>query len=647
MRLRFLMGAAGLCLAAAHVCMADELENPPDMQMNGQGQYVLTARTAEYRLPPYGDHILTRSFVSEGRKKGGKDRARLVGPTLRAHPGEVVKLHFANEMKQMAQAGDDFPVSPAINGHSALDTTYVDTLPHGFDILNLHTHGLHVSPQGNSDNVLLNILPADAKTQDILDCQHSTDRDVDYRHVCVQGAFDYEYKIPEKHPAGTYWYHPHKHGSVAIQLGSGMAGALIIEDDKTGIDSLPAVKQAKSLNGERILVVQEILYTRTNAADEMQAQYAVNCQAVYGSSICSTLGNKSTTTSAVNQKFSVNGQMDPTITMAPGEAMLWRVINTTVGNVLPFCLVPMAGTKAPAPALYALAADGIPIQRPLPPGAADQPFPLGAPVYDLTTKTAGTDVITNELVLMAPGQRLDLMVKAPDGEGRYALIQAPAPSQSATTSGLCQGPLTVDAEGRIPASQLVMFVEVKKHGRKVNSAVPTQSELNRLYTPIDLTKAKDVPPGPTQGVVFGFTNVEYAPSAIGGASVVNGRPFNLERVQRRLKLGQMDRWGVQSASDTHMFHIHINSFQVVKRGSVDYDFPIWRDTALINCAPGPGGCTFPNGNTLQPGSNPPGGNGEILQFLSRALDFTGGMVMHCHNVNHEDNGMMELVELAK
>jgi len=32
---------------------------------------------------------------------------------------------------------------------------------------------------------------------------------------------------PTTHPAGTFWYHPHNHGSSAIQVGSGMAGVLL------------------------------------------------------------------------------------------------------------------------------------------------------------------------------------------------------------------------------------------------------------------------------------------------------------------------------------------------------------------------------------------------------------------------------------
>ncbi|WP_420360335.1 multicopper oxidase domain-containing protein, partial [Agrobacterium vitis] len=48
--------------------------------------------------------------------------------------------------------------------------------------------------------------------------------------------FEYEYNIPVDHPAGTFWYHPHRHGSTALQVGSGMAGALIIPGDRPPAD---------------------------------------------------------------------------------------------------------------------------------------------------------------------------------------------------------------------------------------------------------------------------------------------------------------------------------------------------------------------------------------------------------------------------
>ncbi len=91
-------------------------------------------------------------------------------PTLRVHPGDVVRLRLVN----------------------GLD-----------DETNLHTHGLSVSPLGNSDNVFL--------------------------HVAPGGARDYEIRIPSTHAPGLYWYHPHPHGHSDDQVRNGMSGALIVE----------------------------------------------------------------------------------------------------------------------------------------------------------------------------------------------------------------------------------------------------------------------------------------------------------------------------------------------------------------------------------------------------------------------------------
>ena len=76
------------------------------------------------------------------------------GPTLRARPGDVINVTLRNEL--------DEPT-------------------------NLHTHGLHVSPEGTSDNVFIMIEPGQ--------------------------EFSYRYEIPSDHPSGTFWYHPHHHGN--------------------------------------------------------------------------------------------------------------------------------------------------------------------------------------------------------------------------------------------------------------------------------------------------------------------------------------------------------------------------------------------------------------------------------------------------
>lgn len=78
---------------------------------------------------------------------------------------------------------------------------------------NLHFHGSHVSPKGNSDNVLLSINPGE--------------------------TFDYEYKLPDNHPPGLYWYHPHRHEFTDDQVASGMLGAIRVSGN---VDELPGIK---------------------------------------------------------------------------------------------------------------------------------------------------------------------------------------------------------------------------------------------------------------------------------------------------------------------------------------------------------------------------------------------------------------------
>lgn len=126
---------------------------------------------------------------------------QLTGPTLRIKQGEKLRVLVNN---QLAADPDATPANP--------------NQPHQLNTTNLHTHGLHVSPQGNSDNIFVEIHPG--------------------------SNFQYEYNVPQSQPPGTLWYHPHKHGSSYVQMISGMAGALIIEG---GLDEVPAIKQARDL----------------------------------------------------------------------------------------------------------------------------------------------------------------------------------------------------------------------------------------------------------------------------------------------------------------------------------------------------------------------------------------------------------------
>ena len=43
---------------------------------------------------------------------------------------------------------------------------------------------------------------------------------------------DYTYDIPSYHAGGLHYYHPHKHGSITLQIGGGAGGMFIVDDDE-------------------------------------------------------------------------------------------------------------------------------------------------------------------------------------------------------------------------------------------------------------------------------------------------------------------------------------------------------------------------------------------------------------------------------
>ena len=79
----------------------------------------------------------------------------------------------------------------------------------------------------------------------------------------------------------------------------------------------------------------------------------------------------------------------------------------------------------------------------------------------------------------------------------------------------------------------------------------------------------------------------------------------------------------------HPFHIHINPFQVVE---------------ILDPAKSPNPVRLPRPWVWWDNfAIPPGG---YFKMLTRFVDFTGKFVLHCHILDHEDRGMMQLVQVV-
>ncbi|MEO7348277.1 MAG: multicopper oxidase family protein [Terrimesophilobacter sp.] len=144
-------------------------------------------------------------------------------------------------------------------------------------VTNLHVHGLHVSPEGTSDNVFLAIEP--------------------------DATFDYKYELPQNHPPGVYWYHPHHHGNVAEQVFGGLYGAIIVED----VDPIPVAR-------ERVLVISDI---DVDASGQIPRIFPMDRM----------LGRE-------GALVLVNGQLAPRVTAEDSVRERWRVVNACTSRYL-------------------------------------------------------------------------------------------------------------------------------------------------------------------------------------------------------------------------------------------------------------------------------------------------------------------------
>lgn len=231
----------------------------PEERRSVDGVLETTLRVAYATNDLDGREVTLRSY------EGG-----LTGPTLRVRAGDTLRVRLENRLPSEQDHGHG-------HGHAMAH----DNMPHGFNNTNLHTHGLHVSPSGNSDNVLLSIAPGE--------------------------TFDFEFRIPADHPPGTYWYHPHLHGSVALQVASGMAGALIVEGD---LDEVPEI----AADRDRVMVFQTHITDETGRLEDFATLFDLHAE---------------------DDRHFVNGLNRPVIEMRPGEVQRWRMVHAGYEQFMP------------------------------------------------------------------------------------------------------------------------------------------------------------------------------------------------------------------------------------------------------------------------------------------------------------------------
>ncbi|MBB6255088.1 multicopper oxidase family protein [Nitrospirillum iridis] len=616
--------------------------------------------------------LYLRSYVGTGVSPG----TPYVAPEIDVTPGDTVRITLHNDLPREENCG-----SPNINK------------PHCFNHTNLHSHGLWVSPTGNSDNVLISINPT--------------------------VSFQYEYNIPADHPAGTFWYHPHNHGSTALQVASGMAGALIIRGDRKptpevngDLDTLLVAPNGQPFK-ERTLVFQQIQYYCLDANKKPTWTCEANQTGIIETydAVQNPPGSNPPTSDefgpgswAMSGRWtSINGVIMPTFTDAQaGTVERWRLIHAGVRETINVEFHKMVDTTA-ATARPTKDATGKFI---------DTVCTGPAVPYQVVAADGLTmgNTLTNTNTVLQPGYRYDLLVVFPE-PGNYCMTQgamssAATVSRSETLRSLL-GVVTVRGGTRTanPTQTLVDTLVVSARGnmrpdvrdqiigdltakdRSGKPAIkltrfvphPTITEDELKYQTKDGV-LKDMPeehmvfylgPGvpddpnkqPYNGldatkftVANNFDMVQYD----GQNWVPKGTaPYDPKQIDRKLVLGRAQQWELRSYSVSHPFHIHVNPFQIVHiynekgrdvslPGAVDDDGDTqfaglqgaWKDTLWVKTNLSAFGSP-----DLKPNPNPPVHYYRLI-VRTRYERYIGEFVLHCHILDHEDQGMMQNVEIG-
>jgi blue copper oxidase len=216
-------------------------------------------------------------------------------------------------------------------------------------------------------------------------------------------------------------------------------------------------------------------------------------------------------------------------------------------------------------------------------------------------------------VRVGPGERIELLIDA-QAERNIRLMSYPDPvAASGMGPGMMMGGMDGNTEtfpiielraGRLETSELALPERLIR----VPSWTEAQAKTIRTFS-LDMGMM-----GMGMGRMMGR-------SGMGGMMGINGRSMNVDRIDVRVPLGSIEIWEIVNPTPlTHPFHIHDIQFRVLDR---DGEPPLphehgLKDTVLVNA-------------------------GSAVRVITEFADFADPKrpyMYHCHNLEHEDAGMM-------
>ncbi|HEV2261918.1 MAG TPA: multicopper oxidase domain-containing protein [Candidatus Rubrimentiphilum sp.] len=627
---------------------------------NGVLEVTLTAHQSQAQLDtvakPVQNMLLFAYAVNQGTASNGQMSADNLypAPTLQVFPGETLIVHLNNALTGLSIR--DF-YNPAYTAKGQPVSIYPQQLTES--PMNLHVHGLHVSPKGNSDNVLIHIPPGMANT--------------------------YTYHIPKSMPQGAYWYHSHLHTITASQTYYGLAGLLAIGRTDGNLpvvtarnipirnmvlqynavfDRMDGLAQINNVNWPQYVstlvppsggqlangTYRPILAPTNFLQSQKGTRYFTvwwggalsihnyrglfqfvpsNLQTFKSSSGTVVAADPSLPDYKRDVQFTVNGSFEPVLQVKPGQTEIWVLANVSDMAYMNVELTETATGRHPPIAIVGY--DGNP-----------------SPAVHYPVRYNGTRLT------IPPASRFAIAVTMPKNGGLQLDIPPLGRKKPMTALGILYtnngtpnppaelGTLTVNppaisyVDGFFVFPTQTLLRAVPATGQGQTTPFVAGQRLNAYTSFKDLSQ---MTPNVKRTLLIngGFLNNHASasdPKAFVYAFAGNAFP-NVALIQPRL--GSVEEWTfINHNNDEHPMHVHVNDFQVTNT----FD-------PAIGLRTGPEMWGEDNANVPAPklGAEESLIAAGTLSMRTHFEDYIGLYVMHCHRLNHEDNGLMALVNV--
>ncbi len=624
----------------------------------------LTAKQGEARLDTVAVPVknfllfgyeLIRGTASNGQRSAG---GLYPAPTLKVDPGETLIIHYENGLEGLT-IEDFFDPNYTPKGETVpLYPRQLTAAP-----LNLHVHGVHVSPKGNSDNVVL--------------------------HMPAGYSNTFTYDIPKSMPQGAYWYHPHLHTLTAAHVYYGLAGLLAIGRtdgnlplvtekqipirnmllqynyvfDREGgqaqltnytwpqwVSTLTPPKEGELAEGTYRPLLAPVNFLKTKKGTQhstiwYEGPLSIRNERGRFEFIPSNL-QRFTPFKASEGKpigpdpglpdwkrdvqFTVNGQFQPVIPSKAGQTEIWVLANVSDVVYMPVRLTETATGRAQKIAI--VGQDGVPYTN------------VHAPIFENGT-TLLVPPATRYAIAVTMPQEGELVMEMPPRGGGASAINAPAilytndgtENPPAILGSLSVLPQAVSYyDGFFVSPTQVLARATISAGKGVTTDFKQGQALGAYTVFKDISK---VEPDVTRELLIsgGFTNsLANINDPKSFTYVFEGIEFPFAPLLQP-RLGSIEEWKfLNNNNDEHPIHIHVNDFQVTYYLDPTRGIETGPEMWAVDNANVPAPNLGPEESVIQQGA---------LNLRMKFDDFTGLFVMHCHRLNHEDNGLMMLVNV--